>query len=204
MVQRRRIDGGGGEEQSAHHVLGYQPGQVGGRSQRSALDLRQSERRIVGGDDHVGVTHQADPAADTEAVHRRDHRDRAFVDRLERGEAAPVGVDQRGEAGGALHLLDVDTGVEAASLGPQDHRVGGGVPAGVGDRVGQVEPAAGRDRVDRWIVDGHSNDAGFDGPRRDCHGTPGAGHLNLSKHLLGTLTQCLARSVSAWTAGSSW
>ena len=44
----------------------------------------------------------------------------AVVDRGERGEAAPVGADQGVEALGGLHLLDVDAGVEAAALGPQD------------------------------------------------------------------------------------
>ena len=44
----------------------------------------------------------------------------AVVDGGERGEAAPVGADQGVEALGVLHLLDVDAGVEAPALGPQD------------------------------------------------------------------------------------
>ena len=110
--------------------------------ERSALHLGQPERRVVGGDDDVGVAHQSDPAADAEPVHRGDHRDRTLVDRFERREAPAVRVDQRGEPRGALHLLDVHTGVEAAALGAQDHHVGIHVAAGIGDGVGEFEPAA--------------------------------------------------------------
>ena len=145
---------------------------MGRRAERAALHLGQSERRVVGGDDHVGVAHQTDPAADAESVDGRYHRHRALIDRLERGEAAPVGVDQRGEAGGFLHLLDVDARVEAAALGTQDHHPGLHVAARGGDGVGEFEPAARRDGVDRGIVDRDRDDSGFDGRGRDRHGTP--------------------------------
>ena len=112
---------------------------------------------------HVGVAHQADAAADAEAVDSGDHRHRAFVDRAEGGEAAAVGLDQRGEPSVSLHLLDVHAGVEAPALGPQDHRVGGRVVAGGGDRVGEFEPALRWDGVDGGKVDGDGDDPGFDG-----------------------------------------
>ena len=124
VVQRRGVDGRGGEEQPAHHVLRHQPRQVGGRAECAALHLGQAERGVVGGDDHVGVADQADAAADAEAVDGRDDRHLALVHRAERVEAAAVGVDERGEALGVLHLLDVDARVEAAALGAQDHHVG--------------------------------------------------------------------------------
>ena len=62
-------------------------------------------------------------------LHRGDHRHRALVDRGEGGEAAPVGADQGVEALGGLHLLDVDAGVEALALGPQDDDADRGVLA---------------------------------------------------------------------------
>ena len=51
-------------------MLRHQPRQVGGRAERAALHLGQAERRVVGGDDDVGVADQADAAADAEAVDR--------------------------------------------------------------------------------------------------------------------------------------
>ena len=95
VVQGRGVDGGGGEEQSAHHVLRHQTRQVGGRTEGTAFHLGQPEGGVVGGDDHVGVAHQADPAADAEPVDGRNDRHRALVHRAERLEAAAVGVDQR-------------------------------------------------------------------------------------------------------------
>ena len=142
MVQGGGIDSGRREEQPPHHVLRHQSGQVGRCAQRAAFDLRQPERRILGGHDDVGVAHQADAAADAESVDRGDHRDRALVDRAEGGEAAAVGVDERGEALGALHLLDVDAGVEPTALGPQDHRVSRLLVAGGGQHLAEFEPAA--------------------------------------------------------------
>ena len=124
VVQRRGVDGGGGEEQPAHHVLRHQPRQVGGRAERAPLHLGEPERRVVGGDDHVGVADQADAAAHAEAVDGGHDRHLALIHRAERVEAAAVGVDERGETLGVLHLLDVDACVEAATLGAQDHDVG--------------------------------------------------------------------------------
>ena len=73
-----------------------------------------------GGHDDVGVADQADAAAEAEAVDRGDHRHGALVDGGEGGVAAPVGADEGVVALGRLHLLDVDAGVEAPALGPQD------------------------------------------------------------------------------------
>ena len=140
VVQGRRVDGGRGEEQPPHHVLGDQTGQVRGRTQCAALDLGQAEGRVVGGDDDVGVADQPDAAADAEAVDRGDDRNLALVHRAESVEASAVGVDQRGEAFGVLHLLDVDAGVEAAALGAQDHHVGAPVAACFSDGVAEFEP----------------------------------------------------------------
>ena len=191
MVQGRGVDGGGGEEQTPHHVLRHQPRQVGGRAEGAALHLGQPERRVVGGDDDVGVADQADAAAHAEAVDRGDDRHRALVHRAERLEAAAVGVDQCGEALGVLHFLDVHAGVEPAALGAQDHHVGGLVAARGRDGVGEFEPSAGRDRVDGRVVDGDRDDARLDRLGGDRHqwllGTSGVGYL--SKHLLGTLAQ---------------
>ena len=66
-----------------HHVLRHQPGQVGGRAERAALDLGQPELRVVGCDDDVGVADQADATTDAESVDRRDNGDLAFIDRAE-------------------------------------------------------------------------------------------------------------------------
>ena len=136
---------------------------MGGRAQRAAFDLGQPERRIVGGHDDVGVAHQSDATPDAESVDRGDHRYRAFVDRAECGEAAAVGLDQRGEALGALHLLDVHPGVEAAALGPQDHRVGVRVVADGGQHLGELEPALRWDGIDGREVDGDCDYPRFDG-----------------------------------------
>jgi hypothetical protein len=87
-----------------------------------------------------------------------DHRDRALVDRLECGVAAAVGADQCVEAGGALHLLDVHTGVEAAALGPQHHDLGVEVGARIVQRARDVEPALHSQRVDRRVVHRHHPD----------------------------------------------
>ena len=163
---------------------------MGGRAERATLHLGQPEGGVVGGHDDVGVADQADAAADAESVDRRDHRHCAFVDRAEGGEAAAVGVDERGESLGALHLLDVHPGVEAAALGPQDHRVGFGVCAGGRDGVGEFEPAARRDGVDGRVVDGDRDYARFGGG--GCDGQGGTSFWKgdyLSKHLLGTLAQ---------------
>ena len=161
MVQGRGIDGGRGEEQSPHHVLRHQSRQVRRRAQCAALHLGQAEGRVVGGDDDVGIADQSDASADAEAVDRGDDGDLALVDRAERVEAAAVGVDERGEALGVLHLLDIDAGIEAAAFSAQDHDVGAVVTAGRGDGVAEFEPATRRNRVDLRIVDGDRDDARF-------------------------------------------
>ena len=142
------------------------------RAECAAFHLRQAERRVVGSDDDVRVADQADAAAHAEAVDGRNDRNRAFIDRAERGEAAAVGVDERGEAFGALHLRDVDAGVEAPALGAKDHDVGLGILAGLGDDVGELEPAARRDGVHRRIVDGDRDYARLGGGGRDRHRIP--------------------------------
>ena len=168
---------------------------MGCRAQCAALDLGQAEGGIVGRHDDVGIAYQPDAAPDAESVDRGDHRDRAFVDRAEGGEATAVGVDQRGEALGPLHFFDVHPGVEATAFGPQDHRVSGLVVAGGGQDLAEFEPSARRDGVDGRVVDGDRDYPRFDGARRDCHRDPrplpwGAmGTIYLSKHLLGTLAQ---------------
>ena len=158
-----------------------------GRAERASFHLGQPERRVVGGDDHVGVADQADATAHAEAVDGRDHRHRAFIDRAECREAAAVGVDECGEAFGVLHLLDVDAGVEAPALRAEDHDVRIGVFARLGDDVGEFEPAPRRNGVDGRVVDGDRDDARFSGRRRDWHCTSWGRYL--SKHLLGTLAQ---------------
>ena len=163
MVQGGGVHGGRGEEQPPHHVLWHQSGQVGRRAERAALHLRQPERGVVGGDDDIGVADQPDAAADAESVDRGDHRNRALIDRAERGEAAAVGVDQCAESLGALHLFDVYPGVEAAALGAQDHHVGLGAIAGGGNCVAEFEPALRRNGVDGRVVDGHRDYARFSG-----------------------------------------
>ena len=163
VVQGGGVDSGRGEEQPPHHVLRHQARQVGGRAQRAAFDFGQAERRIVGCHDHVGVAHQADTAADAESVDGGDHRHGAFVDRAKGREAAAVGLDQGGEAFGALHLFDVHPGVEAAALGAQDHGVSCRVVADGGQHLGELEPALRRDGVDGGKVDGDGDDPRFDG-----------------------------------------
>ncbi len=76
--------------------------------------------------------------------------------------AAAVGVDQRGEALGVLHFLDVHTGVEATAFGSEDHDVGAAVAACRGDRIAEFEPAGRRDGVDGRVVDGDRDDARLD------------------------------------------
>jgi len=127
------------------------------RTERALVDLGHPEVGVVAGDHTVGVADQADPATQAEAVDRGDHRYGALVDGLERRVAALVGADQRVEPGGVLHLLDVDAGVEAASLGTQDDHVGGHVLARLVEGCCDVEPALHRECVDRGMA--HRDDA---------------------------------------------
>src|SRR6185437_11567337 len=112
-----------------------QAGQMRRRSQRSAVNLRKAEGGVVTGDNDVSVADQPDAAAEAEAVHGGDHRDGALVDSGERGVAAAIGTDQRIETGGALHLLDVDPGVEAAAFGSEHDDGDGLVTTGAHQRL---------------------------------------------------------------------
>ena len=150
--------------------------QVRGGAEGAAVHLGQAEHRIVRGDDAVGVAHQADPAADAEAVDGGNHGDRALVDGVERHVAAAVGGEQVVESLEVLHLLDVDARVEPAALGPQDHHVHLGVAPRGEDLLTEFEPSRRGDGVDRGVVD---RDGGY--PVRalvdvDAHGAPFARH----------------------------
>ena len=137
---------------------------MGGRAERAAVDLGQAEGGVVGGHDDVGVADQADAAAEAEAVDRGDHRHRALVDRGERGEAAPVGADERASKPSVRCISLMST--PALKPRPSARRTttcGCRVVAGGGDRVGELEPAARREGVDRRVVDGDRDDARFGG-----------------------------------------
>ena len=169
-----------------------QPGQVRGGAERAAVDLGQAEGGVVAGHDDVGVADQADAAAEAEAVHRGDHRDGALVDRRERRVAAAVGADQRVEAGGALHLLDVDAGVEPAPLGRAARRRG----RESSDRRSSTASARSnqpcdRQRVDRREVD---DDLGNRTVPVDARYPHGRHRPSRTKRLLGSVP---ARAPSA-------
>src|SRR5262249_40119919 len=83
---------------------------------------------------------------------RCDHRNFAVVHRGKRGETAAVGTDQRVEPPSALHLLDVDAGVETAPFCPEHHYPRPGVAAQVCDGVPELEPPGDRQCVDGRIV----------------------------------------------------
>ena len=76
------------------------------------------------------------------------------------------------EALGALHLLDVDAGVEALALGPQDHDAHTRVVAEASHGVGQLEPSCDGERVDRRIVHHDLGDAVAVDRVRDAHRVP--------------------------------
>ena len=104
-------------------MLWHQPREVCGSAECAAVDLGEGEDRVVGSDDHVRVADESDTAADTESVDGHDDGYSTVVDGREGRGATAVGGDQRVESLGGLHLLDVDAGVESASLGSQDHHV---------------------------------------------------------------------------------
>src|SRR4051812_1474466 len=137
-------------------------------AERTLLDLRQPERRVIGRDDDVGVAGQPDAAAEAEPVHGGDDRHRALVDGGEGGEAAAVGTHQGREPLGRLHLLDVDAGVESLAFSGEDDHVHVRVGAGSADNVGELEPACDRQRVDRGHVDDNLGDVLGDG-QADAH-----------------------------------
>src|SRR5262249_29536434 len=95
---------------------------------------------------------EADAATEAVPVHGGDHRNRALVDRGERGEAAAVGADERGVAFRRLHLLDVDARVEAAALGAQDDDAHVRIVPGRGDGRRELVPTGDGERVHRWVV----------------------------------------------------
>ena len=131
---------------------------------------RAGRSGVVGGDDDVGVADQADATAETEAVHGGDDRHGALVDGGKGGEAALVGADQGVEALGGLHLLDVDAGVEPASLGPEHHDTHRPVGSEVGEGAGEVEPTLDGQRVHRGVVDDDLRDPALVHRRGDSHG----------------------------------
>jgi len=61
-------------------------------------------------------------------------------------------------SGVALHLLDVDAGVEAPTLGAQHDRPRVAVLAGLPERVREREPAGNRERVDGRGIHDHLDD----------------------------------------------
>jgi hypothetical protein len=142
---------------------------VGGGTQGPPIHLGETEGGVVGGHDHVGVADEADAPAHAEPVHGGDHRHLAVVHGGEGLVAAPVGADQGLVALGGLHLLDVDTGVEAPALGPQHHHADGLVVSEPSDDVGQLEPAGHVEGVHRWVVHHHLGDAPLVDVRRDPH-----------------------------------
>src|SRR4051794_31710677 len=169
-VRRQLLCGGSfrGVDHVPHPVLGHEPRQVGRGAESALLDLGEAEGRVVGGDDDVGVAGEPDAAAEAEPVHGGDHRDGAVIDRGEGGVAATVGADQRSEAFGLLHLLDVDAGVEALPFGGEDHNPYVRIGTGGGQGVGELEPAGDRQRVDRRHVHDDLGDMLGDG-RADAH-----------------------------------
>ena len=151
--QLRRGDHRAHEEHRAELVLRHEPREVRGDAERAAVDLGQAERRVVGRDDDVGVPCEADPAAEAEALHRRDHGDLAVVDRGERFVAAAVHLDERFVRRVGRELLDVDTRLESLALRAEDHDAHVVIAAGGPQRVGETEPARDRQCVHRRIVD---------------------------------------------------
>ena len=133
-------------------MLGDQPRQVGGGTERAAVDFGKSEGGVVGGHHDVRVPDDADASAETEPLDGGDHRDLALVDGGEGGEAAPVGADQR-LVTPALDLLDVHPGAEPPPLGPDDDHPVVGDPPGVGHRRGQLnQPATSRAFTGGWSM----------------------------------------------------
>ncbi len=137
------------EEHRAQLVLRNEAGEVGRHAERTAIDFGQPEGRVVGGDHDVGVAREPDAATQAETVDRRDHRDRAVVDRAERFPTPTVDLHQALLGGVGRELLDVDAGLKALALGLEDHGAHVLVASGRAQRVGQVEPARDRQRVRR-------------------------------------------------------
>ena len=139
-------------------MLRHEAREVRRDAERAPVDLGQAEGRVVGGDHDVGVAGEPDTAAEAEALHRRDHRDLAVVDRAERLVATAVDLDQTLVGGVGGELLDVDAGLEALARRLEDDDAHVGVAAGGAQRVGEVEPARDGQRVHGRVVDGHGRD----------------------------------------------
>ena len=169
MVQLRRGRGLGGVDHRPHPVLRDEPGEMRSGTERSAVDLGQAERRVVGSDHDVGVADETDAPAEAEPVYRRDHGHLAVVDGGERGGASPVHPDECLVATG-LDLLDVHAGAESPALGPQHHDPDLGILARGDQRVGQGEPRRHVERVYRRDVD-------------DDFGDPGPWLMNFDPHI---------------------
>lgn len=176
-----------GVEHGPHQVLGDQAGQVGGRTERAAVDLGEAEGRVVGGDDDIGIADQADAAAEAEAVDGGDDRYFTVVDRGEGGEAAVVRANEGGMPGIRVHLLDIHTGVEAPALGAQHDDLGLRVAAGRGHGIGEREPSVGGQSVDRRVVDSDDFHAFGFGVTDDSH----RASFELELPIVGKTSKCL-------------
>src|SRR4051794_32314423 len=133
--QLLRGDRRAGEVHGAQLVGGNEAREVRRDTERTAVDLGHTERRIVGRDHDVGVAGDADAATEAVTVDRRDDRDFAVVDRGERLVAAAVDRDHRLVRRVGGELLDVDAALEALALGVHDQRPHGGVTPRVTDRL---------------------------------------------------------------------
>jgi len=137
---------------------------VGGRAERTAVDLGQAESRVFGGDDDVGRADHADAATEAEAVNRRHDGHHGVVDRGEGVVAAAV--DACDEARVARKLFDIHAGAKAAASGRQKNDVHAVVAARRRDDVGEFLPSGGVEGVDRRVIQHHLRDSVVD--RRLC------------------------------------
>src|SRR5882672_7381572 len=153
------------EHHGAHLVLGYEARQMRRRAESTSIDLRQTERRVPGGHDDVGIPDEANASAQAIAVDRRDQRHSALVDRRERCGATAVRAHQGLVAVRALHLLDVDAGVEPLALGGEDHRANLGILAEGAYDARQLVPPRDVERVDGWVAHDDLGDAVSNGMR---------------------------------------
>src|SRR5262249_7067568 len=142
---------------------------MGRGAERTAVDLGQPERGVFARDDDVGVAGQADSAAEAEPVNRCDYGDLALVDRGKGGRAPAAHLDQSGEVLAGPELLDVDAGIEAATLGAENNRPHGRIVAESAHRPGEQEPASCRQRV-HWRMIHHALGDSVRANRRTDHG----------------------------------
>ncbi len=136
-----------------HEMRRDEPSQVRSSSERSAINLGEAEGRVITGDDDVSIADESDAAAEAETVDRGEDRDRTLVHRGERGVTTPICADERAESGGALHFLDVDARVEAATRGGEHDAVDALIAACADEGIGEVEPPGDGERIDRRVVD---------------------------------------------------